>query len=109
MKQIIIYIFFAFLSQFFVYKWIKKIDMKERKKLKTWEKSYIDEFAPLWKNAHFDQLAIEKKIKEYESLKKKEKQEIKDKLKDVNIDDQFHEIYENDLNNAIEKLEKLEN
>lgn len=47
MKYIIIYIFFAFFSQLIIYKWIKKIDKKERKKLQKWEQDYINKMVEL--------------------------------------------------------------
>ncbi len=41
--KIIFYIFFAFITQFFTYKIMKKIDKRERQKLRVWEDNYIDE------------------------------------------------------------------
>ena len=41
--KIIFYVFFAFLTQLVTYKIMKKIDKRERQKLKIWEDSYIDE------------------------------------------------------------------
>lgn len=42
MIKFIIYIFFAFISEMFFYKFIRKLDKKERKKLQNWEDEYID-------------------------------------------------------------------
>mgnify|MGYP006934546492 CR=1 FL=1 len=41
--KIIFYAFFAFITQLVTYKIMKKIDKRERQKLKVWEDSYIDE------------------------------------------------------------------
>lgn len=41
--KIIFYIFFAFITQFLTYKIMKKIDKRERQKLRVWEDNYIDE------------------------------------------------------------------
>lgn len=108
MIHIIIYIVFAIVTQFFTYKFIKKVDKKERKKLKEWEKEYIIEYAEIWKDAHFDQLAIQKKIQEYEKKKKLEEKQTKEALKNIKIDDDFEEIYNAELEYAIDKLENKE-
>lgn len=101
--KIIIYIIFAIITQYLTYKWVKRIDKKERKKLKKWEKNYISEYAELWKDAHFDQLAIEKIIKEYEIKKKKEQARIKEELKNIQPAENFEEIYNNELEKANER------
>lgn len=41
--KIIFYVFFVFITQFITYKIMKKIDKRERQKLKKWEDSYIEE------------------------------------------------------------------
>ena len=41
--KILIYFVFAFVSQLITYKIMRKIDHKEREKLKNWEDGYIDE------------------------------------------------------------------
>ena len=102
--KIIIYIIFAIITQYFTYKWIRHVDVKERKKLKKWELNYISEYAELWKDAHFDQLAIEKIIKEYELKKKKEKAKIKEELKNIQPADNFDEVYNNELEQAQERV-----
>lgn len=42
MFKLIIYIFIALGSEMFFYKYIRKIDKKERAKLQIWEDEYID-------------------------------------------------------------------
>lgn len=41
MGYIIFYIIFAVITQYLTYKWIRKIDKKERAKLQSWETDYI--------------------------------------------------------------------
>ena len=41
--KIIFYLVFAIVTQFLTYKFMKKIDKREREKLKKWEDDYIDE------------------------------------------------------------------
>lgn len=105
MGYIIFYILFAFITQKLTYKYIKRIDLKERKFLKKWESEYINAYKETWKKAYFDKLAEEKKIHEYEEEIKKEKKEQKEALKEVTIDDEFRQEYDNNLKEAIERLE----
>ena len=42
-KDCIIYLVFAIVSQILIYMIMKKIDKREREKLKKWEDDYIDE------------------------------------------------------------------
>lgn len=105
MFYIIFYIIFAVLTQIITYRIVKRIDLKERKFLKKWELEYINAYKDIWKQAYFDKLAEEKKIKEYEAELKREKQEQKEALKEITIDDEFKEEYEKNLAEAIERLE----
>lgn len=41
MGYITFYIIFAVITQFLTYKWIRKVDHKEREKLQTWETDYV--------------------------------------------------------------------
>lgn len=43
LAKILIYFVFAIVSQMITYKIIRRIDSKEREKLKKWEDDYIDE------------------------------------------------------------------
>lgn len=43
LAKILIYFVFAFVSQLITYKIMRKIDSREREKLKKWEDDYIDE------------------------------------------------------------------
>lgn len=111
MFYIIIYIIFAILSQIITYKIVRNIDKKERKFLKQWEKDYIEAYKDLWQKAYFDKLAEEKKIKAYEKEAEKNKQDLKDKLNNVsvnNIYEEYHTIYEDKLNQAIARLKESE-
>lgn len=108
MLYVLFYLIFAVLTQFITYKWIKRIDMKERKFLKKWEKEYIEAYKDIWKKSYFEKLAEEKKVALYEAEMKKEKEELKQMLKDVTIDEKFRQEYEENLNIAIEELEKQE-
>lgn len=108
MFYVLFYLIFAVLTQFITYKWIKRIDMKERKFLKKWEKEYVEAYKEIWKKSYFEKLAEEKKVALYEAEKKKEKEELKQMLKDVTIDEKFRREYEENLNIAIEELEKQE-
>lgn len=108
MFYVLFYLIFAVLTQFITYKWIKRIDMKERKFLKKWEKEYIEAYKDIWKKSYFEKLAEERKMEIYEKEKKKEKEDLKQYLKEVTIDEQFRQEYEENLNQAIEDLEKQE-
>lgn len=108
MGYIIFYILFAFITQILTYKYVKRIDMKERKFLKKWELEYISAYKEIWKRTYFDKLAEEKKIHDYEEELKKEKQEQKEALKKVTINDEFKQEYNNNLAEAIERLEAQE-
>ena len=41
MGYITFYIIFAIITQFATYKWIRKVDHKEREKLQNWETDYV--------------------------------------------------------------------
>lgn len=43
LAKILIYFVFAFVSELITYKIMRKIDHREREKLKNWEDDYIDE------------------------------------------------------------------
>lgn len=43
LAKVLIYFVFAIISQMITYKIMRKIDHKEREKLKNWEDDYIDE------------------------------------------------------------------
>lgn len=104
MFYIIFYILFAFVTQILTYKYVKRMDMKERKFLKKWELEYINAYKETWKKAYFDKLAEEKKIHDYEKEIEREKKEQKEALKEVTIDEEFKLEYDNNLNEAIERL-----
>lgn len=57
LAKIIIYFVFAFVSQMITYKIMRKIDHREREKLKKWEDDYIDELI-----AHREKLKTMPKI-----------------------------------------------
>lgn len=59
LAKIIIYFVFALVSQLITYKIMRKIDYKEREKLKNWEDGYIDELI-----AHREKLKTMPKIDE---------------------------------------------
>lgn len=59
LAKILIYFVFAFVSQMITYKIMRKIDYKEREKLKKWEDDYIDELI-----AHREKLKNMPKIDE---------------------------------------------
>lgn len=59
LAKILIYFVFAFVSQLITYKIMRKIDYKEREKLKNWEDDYIDELI-----AHREKLKTMPKIDE---------------------------------------------
>lgn len=101
----IFYLIFAVLTQLITYKLLRRIDKKERKFLKEWELEYINSYKDLWRESYFKKLAEEKKMQQVEALKKKENAELKEKLKGVGINDEFLEEYENDLQQAMDKLE----
>ena len=44
--NIIICVVFCFLSEILTYKFIKKIDKKERKKLQIWEQEFVETMQP---------------------------------------------------------------
>lgn len=104
--KIIIYIIFAVVTQKMTYKYIKRIDKKERKKLKNWEQHYIGEYTIMWKNEHFKQLVMNKKLKDYETSKKEENKIISDKLNQVKIEDDFEKSYNLEVDNATKKLDE---
>lgn len=106
MFYIILYIIIAFITSKFTYKYLRYIDKKERKFLKKWEEEYIEAYKDIWREAYFNKLAEEKKCKEYENELKKEKIETKERLKEINIDEEFKKAYDEDLKIAIEKLEE---
>lgn len=93
---------------FCVYKYIRHIDKKERKKLKQWENEYINAYKDIWKEQYFLKLAEEKQIKQYEAIQKKNNEESKEKLKQVKISDldSFEHDFVQNLNAANEKIEK---
>lgn len=108
MFYIIFYILFAFITQILTYKYVKRMDMKERKFLKKWELEYINAYKDIWKKAYFEKLAEEKKIHDYEEQLKKENKEQKEALKEVMINEEFIQEYNNNLAAAIERLEAQE-
>ena len=108
MGQVIFYLFFAIISQLITYKIVRRIDLKERKFLRKWELEYIKAYKDIWKKAYFEKLAEEKKIKEYEKEKSREKKERSEALKEVTIDDEFRQEYDQNLENAVKELEAKE-
>lgn len=62
--KIIIYLVFAFVSQLITYKIMKKIDKKEREKLKKWEDDYIDELIEHRKQLENMEKPPKKKVEE---------------------------------------------
>lgn len=64
LKLCLIYLVFAIVSQIITYKIMRKIDTKEREKLKKWEDDYIDELI-----AHRMQL---KNLPKYEEKEEEE-------------------------------------
>lgn len=108
MFQIIFYLVFALLSQMITYKILRKVDKKERQFLKDWELEYINAYKDLWRESYFQKLAEQKRMELVEKQKKQENEEQKEKLKNVVIDKQFIEQYDNDLQLAIDKLEESE-
>lgn len=108
MIKYIAYASFCIIWFFGVYKWIRHIDMKNRKFVKEWEKEYIEAYKDLWKEQYFLKLAEEKKIKEVEKRIALEKKEQKDRLKEVHADDEDEKEYLDALDEAIKKLEEEE-
>lgn len=68
MITFLICIFFCFISEMLTYKFIRRIDKKERKKLQLWEDEFVNTMKP-----QMDE--INKKYLEF--LKNKEKTQIK--------------------------------
>ena len=110
MMKYLMYLGFCIVTFFCNYKWITHIEKKERKFLKKWEKEYIEAYKDIWKKQYFLRLAEEKKLKEYEKTKKKESQEQREALKEVQIDDfdLFQEDYETNFQEAEIFLQKEE-
>ncbi len=108
MIQIIFYLVFAVLTQIVTYHLLRRIDKRERQLLKNWELEYINTYKDLWRESYFQKLAEEKRMELVEKQKKQENAELKQKLKQVGIDEGFVEQYDNDLQQAIEKLEEQE-
>lgn len=73
MIMIIICIVFCILSEFLTYKFIKRIDKKERKKLQIWEDEFVKSMKP-----KLQELEVE--LKKIDS-EKKEKLETKEENK----------------------------
>ena len=70
MIKIIICIVFCALSEFLTYKFIKKIDKKERKKLQIWEDEFVKSMKP-----KLQELEVELKKIDSEKREQSEKKE----------------------------------
>lgn len=106
--QIIFYLVFAVLTQIVTYHLLRRIDKKERQFLKDWELEYINAYKDQWRETYFQKLAEEKRMKLVEEQKKKENAALKEKLKQVGITEEFVQQYDDDLQQAIDKLEEEE-
>lgn len=100
---------YIFIVKYFSYKFIEKIDKKNRKKVASWEKEYLENFDKIYEEQYFKRLAFEKKAKEYEEIMQMKKEDRNRRLKEVGIDKRFIGEYMIQLNEAIDELETKNN